>query len=204
MRDYLLNLQKHLEPYLHYETDGGSLPSDFARELSVVVLDEAPATSSYTGTRADYKDSRVFIKKDGNFSEKILAEIKYLDSQDFKQKLTDLFGVNHMKTRLRVELVEDSNGFFQIPHLDVPQKKITWLTYLGSSDKVGDDAGTDIFDSEKKFVKSAKFEFNNGLIFFPGVDTWHGFSEGKEIKSKRRVLIINYVSSDWRDVHELA
>jgi len=202
MKEYLRDLKKYTTPYLHYDTDGGSLPNDFARELTEVILESAPVANNYTGTRADYENSRVFLKKTGNFSKNILSEIDRLDSATFKSALSDLFNVDFSDTKLRIELVEDVNGFFQIPHLDVEQKKITWITYLGNSEDVG-QVGTDVFDSEKNFVKSSKFEYNNGFIFFPGVDTWHGFSEGKTIKLKRRVLIINYVDNNWRDVHEL-
>ncbi|MFL2903794.1 MAG: 2OG-Fe(II) oxygenase [Limisphaerales bacterium] len=201
-KNYLSNLIKSEDPYLHYESAGGSIPIDFANALSKIKFKHAPSADSYTGTRADYKNSRLFLKKDGNFSKEIHAEVSYLDSDDFKKELSELFEVDFYDTRLRVELVEDTDGFFQVPHLDVTQKRITWLTYLGNSNDVG-DVGTDIYNEEKEIVKSATFEYNNALIFFPGKNTWHGFTKGKRIISKRRTLIINYVTRDWRDVHEL-
>ena len=67
------------------------------------------------------------------------------------------------------------------------------------------DAGTDIYDAspQHRLVKSAPYEWNAGLAFIPGHDTWHGFSR-RPIRGVRKSLIINYVSPEWRAVQELA
>ena len=43
---------------------------------------------------------------------------------------------------------------------------------------------------------------NRGLIFAPGADTWRGLS-GRPIRGLRRSIIINFVSSDCRQMEEL-
>jgi len=81
---------------------------------------------------------------------------------------------------------------------------LTVLVYL-SGDPNLSDASTDIYDGppSHKLVASAPYARNTGLIFAPGDDTWHGFAK-RPIRGLRQSLIINFVSSEWRDVEELA
>ncbi|HLW90763.1 MAG TPA: hypothetical protein VKS78_05615 [Roseiarcus sp.] len=81
---------------------------------------------------------------------------------------------------------------------------LTMLVYL-SDDPNLSNAGTDIYDDspEHRLVASALYARNKGLIFAPGANTWHGFSK-RPIRGLRRSLIINFVSSDWRQMEELA
>ncbi|HUS95367.1 MAG TPA: hypothetical protein VMX97_01360, partial [Hyphomicrobiaceae bacterium] len=51
-------------------------------------------------------------------------------------------------------------------------------------------------------VASAPYELNNGLIFIPGDNTWHGFSQ-RPIHGLRKSVIINWVTAEWRDAWEL-
>lgn len=96
---------------------------------------------------------------------------------------------------LRAECTFDHNGFFLHPHLDIHEKRFTLFVYLGDSPE---GYGTDLYDKEKKWVKTIPFRHNTGYIFIPGHDTWHGF-EPKEIVGVRTALLINYVTfpTDW-------
>ncbi len=69
----------------------------------------------------------------------------------------------------------------------------------------GDEAntwGTDIYDNDMKFYESAPGDFNCGLVFIPGTNSYHGF-EKRSIKGIRRSLMLNYVGPEWRARHEL-
>jgi len=106
--------------------------------------------------------------------------------------------------RLRIEYCQDVDGFWLEPHVDIPVKLFTMLVYLTDAPELH-DAGTDIYDAsaEHKLVTSAPYEWNAGLIFIPGKDTWHGFRR-RPIRGVRKSIIINFVAPEWRAVEELA
>ena len=106
--------------------------------------------------------------------------------------------------RLRIEYCQDVDGFWLEPHVDIPVKLFTMLVYLTDAPELH-DAGTDIYDSssEHKLVASAPYEWNAGLMFIPGKNTWHGFRK-RPIRGVRKSIIINYVAPEWRAVEELA
>ena len=66
-------------------------------------------------------------------------------------------------------------------------------------------AGTDILQGppDFKYVASAPYGKNKGLVFIPGANTWHGVGR-HPVKGIRKSIIINYVTSDWRNTWELA
>ena len=84
-----------------------------------------------------------------------------------------------------------------------PVKLFTMLVYLADAPELH-DAGTDIYDDspEHKLVASVPCEWNAGLIFIPGKNTWHGFSK-RPIRGVRK-SIINFVAPEWRAGDELA
>jgi len=116
-----------------------------------------------------------------------------------KETGTDLDG-----TRLRIEYCQDEPGFWLEPHTDIFVKKFTMLVYL-SDDPGLSKAGTDIHEGppDFKYVTSAPYGRNLGVIFIPSKNSWHGVGHHK-IEGMRRSIIINYVSPDWRDTFELA
>jgi len=78
------------------------------------------------------------------------------------------------------------------------------LVYL-SDDPGLAGTGTDILEGPPDFnyVASAPYGKNKGVIFIPGENTWHGTGH-HPIKGIRKSIIINYVTSDWREKWELA
>lgn len=113
-------------------------------------------------------------------------------------------GAKLANTRLRIEYCQDAPGFWLEPHTDISVKKYTMLIYL-SDDPALKTAGTDVHEGppDFKYVTTAPYGRNLGLIFVPGKNTWHGVGH-HPLKTLRRSLIVNYVSSDWRDTFELA
>ena len=108
------------------------------------------------------------------------------------------------KSLLRVEYCQDTDGFWLAPHPDLSVKLFTMLIYLSDDPKIA-DAGTDLYDAtpERNRVATAPYGRNKGMIFVPAADTMHGFTK-RPINGVRTSIIINYVSPDWRSVHELA
>jgi hypothetical protein len=66
-------------------------------------------------------------------------------------------------------------------------------------------AGTDIHEGPPDFnyVTTAPYSKNLGVIFIPSKNSWHGVGH-HQIQGLRKSIIINYVSSEWRDMFELA
>jgi len=111
-------------------------------------------------------------------------------------------GTSLAGTNLRIEYCQDTEGFWLEPHTDIGIKKFTMLIYL-SRDPGSESWGTDVLDADHNLVQSAPYRYNDGLIFIPGTDTWHGFHR-RPIRGVRKSLIINYVGPEWRARHELA
>ena len=63
--------------------------------------------------------------------------------------------------------------------------------------------GTDLYAGRDTHVRRLRFVDNGGMMFIPGEDTWHGFRP-RMIDGVRRSLIINFVTSEWRNRHECA
>lgn len=112
------------------------------------------------------------------------------------------FGINLDGSYLRVELAQDTNGFWLEPHTDLGVKLFTMLLYI-SKDPSHADLGTDIYDAQKNHVGRSPFHSNGALVFVPSDITYHGF-EPRKIEGVRKSVIINYVTSDWRAREQLA
>lgn len=103
---------------------------------------------------------------------------------------------------LRIEFCQDTDGFWLEPHTDIGAKLYTMLFYLSDVPQA-EGWGTDVYQSPDKHLGAASGAFNNGLIFVPGADTWHGFRR-RPIDGVRKSIIVNYVKDEWRARHELA
>ena len=105
---------------------------------------------------------------------------------------------------LRIEYCQDGPGFWLEPHTDILVKKFTMLVYLLDNPALV-TAGTDIHEGSPdfKYVATAPYGRNLGVIFIPSANSWHGVGH-HPIKALRKSLIINYVTSAWRDKWELA
>jgi hypothetical protein len=68
------------------------------------------------------------------------------------------------------------------------------------------NAGADVHGGppNHKYVCSAPYGMSRGLIFVPGPDTWHAVGRRPLNGAIRKSIIINYVTSAWRDTFELA
>jgi hypothetical protein len=103
---------------------------------------------------------------------------------------------------LRIEYIQDVDGAWLEPHHDVPEKLCSMVIYLFTGPDTA-EWGTDIYDHDRKWLGQSSNEFNSGVIFIPGANTWHGY-EKRKIIGIRRLMEINYVHPSWRDKNQLA
>ena len=118
--------------------------------------------------------------------------------------IEDATGTDLSDGHLRIEYCQDTEGFWLEPHTDIFVKKFTMLVYL--SDEPGlAQAGTNIFEGppDHKYVGSAPYGKNKGVIFIPGENTWHGVGQ-HPFEGVRKSIIINFVTSDWQETSQLA
>lgn len=196
----LENYDKHFTPFIHYICNGNSLPAEAA--LQIQEMSQPSELLNKNGSRADYK-SRLFLRRENRiqYSSKLNEFLDYLETSDFRDECKINLDIDLDGAEIRAEIVCDVDGFFQVPHTDVGDKRITWLTYLGSVEENG-DVGTDIYNDDHTLSKTAPWGFNNGLIFVPNANTWHGFPKGRKIIGNRKVLIINFVDN-WNSREEI-
>jgi len=118
--------------------------------------------------------------------------------------IEEVTGTDLSDGQLRIEYCQDTEGFWLEPHTDISVKKFTMLVYLSDDANLA-NAGTDILEGppEHKYVGSAPYAKNKGVIFIPGENTWHGVGH-HPVEGTRKSIIINYVTSDWREKWELA
>lgn len=116
-------------------------------------------------------------------------------------KFEEMGQISLKETLLRMEYCLDTEGFWLEPHTDIGVKKFTMLIYMSKEpDALG--WGTDIYESKDKHACTVPFKTNSALMFIPSSDTWHGF-ERRIINGIRKTLIVNYVTQEWRNRHEL-
>ncbi len=201
LADSLARATQGETPYRHWLlTD--VLPADTCEGLSHLPL--IPAVIADTqGRRETHNDSRIFLNPESRARFPVCAELaEALQSPAITRLIERRCGVNLGGSSLRVEYCLDTGGFWLEPHTDIGAKLFTFLIYL-SDHPDAPNWGTDILDAEHKLVMRAPADFNRGLIFVPGTDSWHGFAP-RRIDGVRRTLIVNYVIPDWRSRHELA
>jgi hypothetical protein len=165
----------------------------------------APAGALFDGRREANNSTRVFFSPETQSQFAVARQMAEafrhpeVKSQIERETCTDL-----SMGRLRIEYCLDVDGFWLEPHVDIAAKLFTMLVYL-SRDPNLRDAGTDVYDDspEHKLAARAPYEFNTGMIFIPGKNTWHGFAK-RPIHGLRKSIIINYVVPEWRSTGELA
>lgn len=181
-----------------------SLPDGYCDEI-VDLPFEAPGGAVFDGKRETNNDLRVYFTPENQEKFQVCRQIvEGFQDPDLKNAIELTTGTDLSDSHLRIEYCQDPEGFWLEPHTDILAKKFTMLVYL-TDDSNLTDAGTNIFEGppDHKFVGSAPYGKNKGVIFIPGSNTWHGFRQ-RPVNGIRKSIIINYVTSDWRDKWELA
>ena len=164
-----------------------------------------PEAPQFVGKREANNSTRVYFSPDMQARFPVCAEVAsvYRDPR-IVGALEKLTGAPLSHGRLRIEYCQDTDGFWLEPHVDIAVKLITMLVYLSPEPELA-DSGTDVYEpgAGHRRVATAPFAKGKGLIFVPGINTWHGFSR-RPIRGIRKSLIVNLVTPEWRDVYELA
>jgi len=166
----------------------------------------------HDGTRSGYKEGvekqnhklREYITKDNYHRYPELTKfINEMRGKEVREAIAQMVKNenNFAGSFVRLEVLNDVEGFWLKPHCDIPEKLISSLIYVN---KTGENInlGTDLYNENLKLVKTVPFWNNLGYIF-AGPNKWHGMDEGKNIKVERRGIQLNYVTfqTDW-PVHE--
>jgi hypothetical protein len=155
-----------------------------------------------SGRRETNNKTRMFFDTEGQQREPAMRALAgAMQDRDVVEAWEKTCGIDLTGTYLRIEYCRDTDGFWLEPHTDIGAKRITIMNFLS----IGDEAnswGTDVYDNDMKFFESVPGDFNCGLIFVPGTNSYHGF-EKRSINGIRRSLMLNYVGPEWRSRHEL-
>jgi len=167
--------------------------------MEVPVPDDLDLSS---GRRETNNKTRMFFDTAGQKREPAMRALaEAMQSREVVEAWEKTCGIDLTGTYLRIEYCRDTDGFWLEPHTDIGAKRITIMNFLS----IGDEAnswGTDVYDNDMKFYESVPGDFNCGLIFVPGTNSYHGF-EKRPINGIRRSLMLNYVGPEWRSRHEL-
>ena len=178
------------------------LPAESCEAIVGLPID-ARVHGDTMGRRETNNSLRVFFEPKNRAAYPVCADVAAaLQSPAVVRRLQDLCGIDLTGSYLRIEYCLDTDGFWLESHTDIGAKRFTMLLYL--SDTPGCEAwGTDLMDKDGNVVATTPYHRNDGFIFIPGSETWHGFSP-RRIDGVRRSLIVNYVIPEWRSRHELA
>lgn len=194
----------HVEQPFDYWLLDGALPEG---DIDAVIdLPFAPpGADGFNGRRETNNSARTFFNAENQKRFPVILRIvgAFKDRRVI-EAIERTTGANLDDTRLRIEYCQDAPGFWLEPHTDIAVKKFTMLVYLSSAPALR-MCGTDIHEGppDYKYVATAPYGRNLGVIFIPAHNTWHGVGQ-HPLTGLRRSIIINYVTADWRDTYELA
>lgn len=189
------------EPYRHWQIDG-LFPDDIVADVQTLRF-PAAGVGDLSGKRELHNDTRhYFDTANVERHPSVAAVAGAFQAPRMVRAIEEFFNADLDGTFLRIEYAQDLTGFWLEPHTDLGVKRITLLIYI-SDDPGHADMGTDIYNADKSWAKRSPFAPNTAMAFVPGENTYHGF-ERREIPGVRKSLILNYVTTDWRDREQLA
>jgi len=202
----LLRATKHNEPW-EYFTFGQCLTPQQIDEIKTADINRTQVLND--GTRSGYRDGvgkqndkfREYITKEnaGKYPE-LVKFITELQTEPIRGMIAKLVGnkENFIGSYVRLEVLNDTQGFWLKPHCDIPEKLISSLIYI--NDTAEDiSLGTDLYNEQLELKHTVPFWHNFGYIFH-GPNKWHGMEKGKTIRTERRGIQLNYVTfeTDWK------
>lgn len=181
------------------------LPDGYCDDIAILPYSPPKENAVFDGKRDTNNDTRVYFTPENQARHPVCRRVvEGFQEPAVKKAIEAATGADLSDGHLRIEYCQDTEDFWLEPHTDIFVKKFTMLVYL-SDDPGLANAGTNIHEGppDHKFVGAAPYGRNKGVIFIPGENTWHGFGH-YPIKGIRKSIIINYVTSEWRDKWELA
>jgi hypothetical protein len=182
----------------------GALPDS---DVSAIVDLPLPAPSApvFNGRREANNSQRIFFTRENQERYPVCARVaRGFDAPHVRAAIETITGADLGGSFLRIEYCQDGPGFWLEPHTDIRVKKFTMLVYLLDDPDLR-LAGTDIHEGppDFKYVGSAPYGRNLGVIFIPSDTSWHGVGH-HPVTKLRKSIIINFVDASWRDKWELA
>ncbi|HZV20358.1 MAG TPA: 2OG-Fe(II) oxygenase [Hyphomicrobiales bacterium] len=196
---------KHVsEPYDHWLLSG-ALPDEDVAAISALPFNP-PQALVFNGKRETNNSTRVFFNRQNQAQFEVCRRLVVgFNDRRVRDAIEKETGAALAGTHLRIEYCQDTEGFWLEPHTEILVKKFTMLVYLSDDPRLK-DVGTDIHEGppDFRYVCSAPYGRNLGLIFIPGANTWHAVGKRPLGGAIRKSIIVNYVTSGWRDTFELA
>jgi len=196
---------KHVTSPFDYWLLEGALPDEDVTAIAALPF-APPSGAVFNGRRETNNATRVYFNRDNQDRFEVCrrAVAGFQDAR-VRRAIEEATGADLSDGHLRIEYCQDTEGFWLEPHTDIFVKKFTMLVYLSDDPRLK-AAGTDVHEGppEYKYLCSAPYGKNLGVIFIPGPNTWHAVGKRPLNGAIRKAIIINYVTSDWRDKYELA
>ncbi|WP_425409499.1 2OG-Fe(II) oxygenase [Hyphococcus sp.] len=187
-------------PYRHWIIRG-LFPDDIFDDVKTLEF-PAAGVGGVSGKRELHNETRHYFDAANIKRHDSVASIAHaFQAPEMVSAVEKFFNADLEGTFLRIEYAQDLTGFWLEPHTDLGVKRLTLLIYV-SDNPAHEDMGTDIYNADKTHAKRSPFAPNTAMAFVPGGDTYHGF-EKREIPGVRKSLILNYVTTDWRDREQL-
>jgi len=190
-----------------YFTFGQALTQAQVAEIRGATIERSGVL--HDGTRSGYKEGvekqnhklREYITNDNRSKYPELVNlIRELQSKPIRELIAKMVGNenNFDNSYVRLEVLNDTEGFWLKPHCDIPEKLISSLIYVNETGE-NVSLGTDLYNEDLELKHTVPFWHNFGYIFH-GPNKWHGMEEGKEIQVERRGIQLNYVTfkTDWK------
>ena len=165
-----------------------------------------PSDKGFNGRRETNNAQRIYFTPENQARFPVCKRLADgFNDPRVRKTISETTGADLSDGHLRIEYCQDTPGFWLEPHTDIAVKKYTMLVYL-ADDPALRLAGTDIHEGPPNhaYVTTAPYGRNLGVIFVPGRNTWHAVGHHPFTAGVRKSIIINYVTSAWRDTWELA
>ena len=178
-------MTKYTDPWEHFVIDN-FLPKDILKSLQEIIIHSDNSTCD--GTRTPVVNRYFFTPNKLDTLTLSVIDFFRTNTKNFEAQ----FGYDLQNSYLRVELAQDNDGFWQVPHIDTFEKRITIIVYIDCEDK---DLGTDLYSSPDSNYTRVEWKNNRCFVFRTDETKWHGFTK-RNFKGNRRVLLVNYVDKD--------
>lgn len=179
---------KYNNPWDYYIIDN-FLPENLLMSLKDIKIDSD--NSLCDGTRTPVTGRYFFTPDKTDKTTLDIVDFFRTNTQQFQNQ----FGYDLSNSYMRIELAQDDNNFWQVPHIDTLEKRITIIVYIEGEG----DIGTDLYSSPNEaYHTRLEWKINRCFVFKTDETKWHGFTK-RPFTGKRKVLLINYVDKDnWK------
>ena len=203
----LSRAKQHTQPWL-FHTFGQCLTEAQVAEIRGAKIERDGVL--HDGTRSGYKEGvekqnhklREYLTHDNCHKyPELLKFIREMQSEPIRRLFARLVGNkdNFKDSYVRLEILNDTQGFYLKPHCDIKEKLISSLIYVNQT---AEDVslGTDLYNMQGEKITTVPFWHNYGYVFYGPKDKLHGMEEGKTIREERRGIQLNYVTfkTDWK------